>query len=59
VTEKKINVIFAIPQRSPSMIDAYGRLSQNIEGSVVGVLDESFANVVDLVRDNYKVCISY
>lgn len=52
VKRNKINVIFAIPQK---VHHAYRKLSSRVEGSVVGQLAESADNIIQIVKDEYKV----
>lgn len=54
VKQNAINVIFAV---TANQINIYDKLKDNIEGASSGTLSEDSSNVVDLVRDQYDVCI--
>ncbi len=49
---KKVNVIFAVTH---NQIPVYTKLSQFIDGSEVGELADDSANIVELVKENYRV----
>lgn len=50
----QINIIFSVPD---SALKVYEILSENLQGSVTGRLAENSSNIVDLIRDNYKVSV--
>lgn len=52
VKENAINVIFAV---TPQQNSAYSEFSNQIEGSKITALSEDPWNVVELVKDQYKV----
>lgn len=54
IREKKINVIFAVPR---AYSQTYTGLSKLLEGSTVGTLTQDSSNIVELVRENYKVAL--
>lgn len=56
VKQNAINVIFAVTNKQ---IGVYKKLSEHIEGSSSAVLSEDSSNVVDLVKDEYRVRIFY
>lgn len=51
-----INVIFAV---TAEQISVYEQLSKHIEGSSTGVLSNDSDNIVDLVREQYNVSITF
>lgn len=55
-----INIIFAVVQDPNNHItyEMYSKLHKTIEGSKIGALLNNSDNVVDLIRDNYKVNIN-
>ena len=55
VSEENINIIFAIIDRLKAMAD-YKPLTSLIRASVVVKLEEDSANIVDVIKENYKVC---
>lgn len=54
VKQNAINVIFAV---TAEQIAVYERLREHVEGASAGTLSNDSANVVELVRDQYDVCI--
>jgi integrin beta 1 len=52
VKQHAINIIFAVTQQQHSV---YKELSEHIEGSSSAVLSDDPSNIVELVRDEYKV----
>lgn len=55
--ENNINIVFAIVKKK-RIVDTYKKLSEVIENSNIGVLDERSENVINLVLDNYNVSIN-
>jgi len=51
IAEKKVNVIFAVTQ---NQLPVYTKLSDFIEGSTFGELAQDSANIVELVKENYR-----
>lgn len=54
IVNNQINIIFSVPD---SALKVYEVLSENLQGSVTGRLAENSSNIVDLIRDNYKVSL--
>lgn len=54
VKENHINLIFAVTEEQ---IEVYKQLQAHIEGSSSGKLSADSSNVVDLVKEQYQVCI--
>ncbi|XP_013793572.2 integrin beta-PS-like [Limulus polyphemus] len=52
VKKHKINVIFAV---TSDQLPIYKRLSDQLEGSTAGKLENDSSNVVELVKDQYSV----
>ncbi|KAL3282739.1 hypothetical protein HHI36_005908 [Cryptolaemus montrouzieri] len=52
--KNNINLIFAIVKSDKDVLRSYEFLSDSIENSNVGALDENSENVIDLVLDNYN-----
>jgi integrin beta 1 len=52
IVQKNVNLIFAVVKDQSSL---YKKLSEMIEGSFVGELDDDSSNIVQLVVDVYKV----
>lgn len=52
--ENNINIVFAIVNK-PKAVDSYRKLSEVIENSNMGALDERSENVIKLVVENYNV----
>jgi hypothetical protein len=52
ITQNNVNLIFAVVKDQSNL---YKNLSQLIEGSFVGELDDDSSNIVQLVVDIYKV----
>ena len=52
IKENNVNVIFAVTSEKEAL---YTTLSNLIEGSVVGQLNEDSSNIVNLVKKNYEV----
>jgi len=56
VADKKMNLIFAIPENSLTEANAaYIHLVHHIEGSSHGTLSSNCSNIVDIIKDNYQV----
>lgn len=55
VKQNAINLIFAVTAQQESV---YKKLSSHIEGSSCSKLEEDSSNVVDLVREEYKVMMN-
>lgn len=56
VANKKLNLIFAIPENSRKEANAaYVQLVGQIEGSSHGTLSSNCSNIVDIIKDNYQV----
>ncbi|EFA03618.2 integrin beta-PS [Tribolium castaneum] len=51
--DNNINIVFAIVNKK-RVVDVYKKLSESIENSNIGVLDERSENVIKLVLDNYN-----
>ncbi|XP_041366244.1 integrin beta-PS-like [Gigantopelta aegis] len=51
ISQKKVNVIFAVTKDQKVV---YEKLSKYIEGSIAGELADDSANIVALIRNNYK-----
>jgi hypothetical protein len=51
VAENNVNLIFAVVRDQASL---YKRLSEMVEGSFVGELDDESSNIVQLVVDIYR-----
>ncbi|KAK2159930.1 hypothetical protein LSH36_143g03036 [Paralvinella palmiformis] len=51
ISEEKVNVIFAITKEQ---LPKFNRLSNMIEGAMVGELANDSSNIVQLIKDNYK-----
>ena len=54
IVSNQINIIFSVPD---SALKVYETLSENLQGSVTGRLAENSSNIVDLIKDNYKVSV--
>ena len=54
IAEKKVNIIFAVTSTVKSV---YEKLSDFIEGSAVGELQDDSSNIVELVQENYNVIL--
>lgn len=52
LVNNQINIIFSVPK---SALKIYEILSENLEGSVTGELAEDSSNIIDLIKENYKV----
>lgn len=52
VKQNSINVIFAVTAQQSAV---YEKLSKHVEGSYSAILSEDSSNVVDLVKEQYKV----
>ena len=52
IVSNQINIIFSVPD---SAVRVYESLSENLEGTVTGMLAENSSNIVDLIRENYEV----
>ncbi|ESO98510.1 hypothetical protein LOTGIDRAFT_174238 [Lottia gigantea] len=55
VGEKKVNIIFAVTKDQKPV---YDKLSNMIEGSIAGELENDSSNIVDLIRENYETITS-
>lgn len=55
IVNNQINIIFSVPDSAHKV---YEILSENLKGTVAGRLEENSTNIVNLIRENYKV-ISY
>ncbi|XP_050418203.1 integrin beta-1 isoform X1 [Patella vulgata] len=51
ITEKNVNVIFAVTKDQKPV---YDKLSDMIEGSIAGELENDSSNIVALIRSNYE-----
>ena len=54
IVSNQINIIFSVPDNA---LRVYEILSDNLQGSITGRLAENSSNIVDLIRENYKVCV--
>ena len=54
IREKSINMIFAVTE---DQLSVYEKLSQYIEGSEATKLANDSSNIVQVIRNNYKVNI--
>ena len=52
ISEEKVNVIFAITKEQ---LPKFNRLSNMIEGAMVGELANDSSNIVQLIKENYQV----
>lgn len=50
--ENSMNVIFAVTQK---VADAYRQIARMVSEFTVGVLASDSSNIIDLVKDQYKV----
>jgi len=55
IADTKVTIIFAVTR---DQIPVYRELSKLIEGSTVGELAMDSSNIVELVKENYDVCVS-
>lgn len=51
IMEHKVNIIFAV---TANQVPVYSRLSEQLEGSSTGKLENDSSNVVNLVKDQYN-----
>ncbi|XP_059178838.1 integrin beta-1-like [Physella acuta] len=51
VKEKSVNVIFAVTK---DQVPVYEKLSQYLESSITGELEQDSSNIVKLIKDNYQ-----
>lgn len=54
IVNNQINIIFSVPENS---LKVYELLAENLQGSITGRLAENSSNIVDLIRENYKVSL--